>query len=217
MKKIFMCLVAFATISAFAAGEFKLNSNTTDKAVIKSYQDAIAAGTVPAAQVGHVTRMIPVLLALADVDGNISYAELKEKIYTALDTVPNLKEKKINVVGSVLGNIKRFQTPALHQAYVNDLMTKKEPSKWAVKYSLRFKNLTAAQYIWLFETGMVESSKPAIALDILTRFEKNTTKLPSNVVLNSCKKVKRAIYSRISDEAWKPVLVKLELMIQSLQ
>lgn len=217
MKKIVMCLVAFVTISAFAAEEFKFNTNTTDKAVIKSYQDALAAGTVSAKNLGYITRMVPVLAALADVDGNISYTELKEKIYIALDTVPNLKEKKINVVGSVLGNIKRFQTPALRQAYVNDLMTKKEPTKWAVKYSIRFKGLTAAQYIWLFETGMIESSKPAVALDILTRFEKNVGKLPANIVLNSCKKVKRAIYSRISDEAWKPVLVKLELMIQSLQ
>lgn len=217
MKKIFMCLVAFAAISAFAAEEIKFNTNTTDKAVIKSYQDAIAVGTLSAKDLNYATRMVPVMLALADFDGNISYPELKEKIYTALDTVPNLKEKKINVVGSVLGNIKRFQTATLYQAYVNDLMTKKEPSKWAVKYAIRFKGLTAAQYIWLFETGMVESRKPAAALDILTKFEKNSGKLSANIVLNSCKKVKRAIYSRISDEAWKPVLVKLELMIQSLQ
>jgi hypothetical protein len=96
-------------------------------------------------------------------------------------------------------------------------MTGTETSIWAVNRALSFKNLTANQYIWLFETGMTGTAKPAVALQILTKFEKNTGKLPSSIVLNSCKRVKRAIYSRISDEAWKPVLVKLELMIQSLQ
>jgi hypothetical protein len=96
-------------------------------------------------------------------------------------------------------------------------MTGTETSIWAINRSLSFKNLTAKQYIWLFETGMVGTAKPAVALQMLTKFESTSGNIPSNIVLNSCKRVKRAIYSRISNEAWKPVLVKLELMIQSLQ
>jgi hypothetical protein len=114
MKKIFMCLVAFAAISAFAAEE-KLPWNSTDKAVIKTYVDKLAAGQVPEGKLPYWRRSLPVIEALATVNGDVSYAEFKAKVYDALTNVPELKDKKINIIGTVLLNTKRFRTPALCQ------------------------------------------------------------------------------------------------------
>jgi hypothetical protein len=114
MKFLSLFLVVFAATLVFAAEE-KLPWNSTDKAVIKTYVDKLAAGQVPEGKLPYWRRSLPVIEALATVNGDISYAEFKAKIYDALTNVPELKDKKINVVGTVLLNTKRFRTPALCQ------------------------------------------------------------------------------------------------------
>jgi hypothetical protein len=150
------------------------------------------------------------LANVAKLDSSVSYATLKAAI-----TGPNDKVKCYTLL-YFLRNVDRFKNvPALTQSFVTD-------KAWANcgSYKARrlfLKGLTQTQYINAFQDAMKTAKTPEAALRALNYFIKISNKFSASAILTPVKNVKRALYSKITDDAWKPVLVKLELFIQSMQ
>lgn len=233
MKKLLISLLSIIAITSFAAGgngwpaDFDWNSQDTTKIDnwIKYQQDA-----------GQKSRLI-LALSIKDLAGKssetITYVEFKEIILKNTQSVTKNAKNTKNLFTSraamIARGVVRFQDflPMIivdpdfeSSSYVMaNLITKPIRSTSNGKFdgtylldAVSWRKITFEKYIVIFQND------PVILKAVIDRYEKDQLKFTKEQIKSDMELMKRVIYPKLDkNEKLKPIAVKIELILKSVQ
>ena len=234
MKKLLIGLLSIIAITSFAAvnngwpTDFDWNSQDVTKIDnwIKYQQEA-----------GHKSRLI-LALSIKDLVGKssetITYAEFKEIILKNTQTVTknakNTKNMFTSRAAMIARGVVRFQDflPMIivdpdfeKSSYVmtnlitRPIRTTSMSGKFDGTYLLdavSWRKVTFEKYIYIFQND------PVILKTVIDRYEKEQLKFTKEQIKSDMELMKRVVYPKLDkNEKLKPIAVKIELILKSIQ